>query len=103
MEIKLKLIEKLKKWIIETNIINYDIEIGFDFDDKEIETLRDGKTKKEVYIVSFKTIDNIEYDKKGEIVSLIEGMYCFALFDATTLEMLYIQKKAGYIEVDGSF
>ncbi len=103
MDIQVKIIEKLKLWIINTKVIDYDLDIGFDCEDKELETLRDGKTKKEVYVVSFKTKDYIEYDEKGEIISLMEGMYCFAFFDAETLEMLYIHKKAGYIEVDGSF
>jgi hypothetical protein len=103
MDTKQKVIEKLKKWIKDTNIFEYDEEIGLDCDDKELETLRDGKTKKEVYVVSFKTQDYVEYDTKGEIISLMEGMYCFAYFDAQTLELLYIHKKAGYIEPDGSF
>lgn len=103
MNTKEKIIEKLKKWIKETNVIDYDEEIGIDCDDKELETLRDGKTKKEVYVTSFKTKDYVEYDKKGEISFLIEGMYCFAYFDAETLDLLYIHKKAGYIEPDGSF
>jgi hypothetical protein len=30
-------------------------------------------------------------------------MSCFAYFDAETLELLYVMKKAGYIEVDGSY
>ncbi len=103
MDTKEKIINKLKKWIKETNIIDYDKEIDFDCDDKKLETLRDGKTQKEVYIISFKTQDYVEYDKKGEIISMIEGMYCFAYFDAEKLELLYIHKKAGYIEPDGSF
>ncbi|MDQ8012177.1 MAG: hypothetical protein REI96_07005 [Flavobacterium nitrogenifigens] len=96
-------IENLKIWIKKTNIISYDKDIGLDCDDKELVILRDLKTQKEVYVVSFKTEDQIEYNKKGEIISLFEGMFCFAYFDAETLELLYIMKKAGYIEVDGSY
>ena len=96
-------IENLKIWIKKTNIISYDKDIGLDCDDKELVILRDLKTQKEVYVVSFKSEDQIEYNKKGEIISLFEGMFCFAYFDAETLELLYIMKKAGYIEVDGSY
>ncbi|WP_264524820.1 hypothetical protein [Flavobacterium sp. N502536] len=102
MTIKEQVIENLKSWIEKTNVISYDKDIGLRCRDKEITELRDGKTKKEVYIVSFKTESDIEYDKNGEIISLFEGIYCFAYFDAETLELLYIMKKAGYIEVDGS-
>jgi hypothetical protein len=94
-----QVIENLKKWFNKTNVISYDKDIDLQCWDKE---LRDG-TNKEVYVVSFKTEDKIEYDKNGEIISLFEGMYCFAYFDAETLELLYIMKKAGYIEVDGSY
>ena len=110
MDTKQKIIENLKAWIKKTDVINYDDsfdslgwEKGFKVYDKKLETLRDGKTQKEVYVVSFKTQDYVEYDMKGEITSLMEGMYCFAYFDAQTLELLYIHKKAGYIEPDGSF
>jgi hypothetical protein len=30
-------------------------------------------------------------------------MYCFAYFDAETLELLYIMQKAESIEADGSY
>lgn len=103
MDAKQNIIENLKNWIKQTNVIDYDEEIGIDCDDKKLEKLRDGKTKKEVYIVSFKTNDVVEYDKQGNITSLIEGMYCFAYFDAETSKLLYIHKKAGYIEPDGSY
>ncbi|TDW46561.1 hypothetical protein EV144_106233 [Flavobacterium sp. 270] len=103
MNPKEQLTEKLKNWLEETNVISYDKDIGFRCRDKELRELRDGKTEKEVYIISFNTEDNITYDKNGEIISLFEGMLCFAYFDAETLELLYISKKAGYIEVDGSY
>jgi hypothetical protein len=102
MNPKQQVVESLKKWIAKNNF-SYEKDIDFKCRDKEIKELRDGKTNKEVYVVSFKTEDNIEYDENGEIVSLFEGMYCFAYFDAETLELLYIHKKAGYIEVDGSY
>ena len=97
------ILNKLKDWIKETDIIDYDEEIGLNCWDKELRTLRGGKTQKEVYVISFKTQDIIERDEEGNITSLMEGMYCFAYFDAETLDMLYILKKAGYIEVDGSY
>lgn len=103
MDAKKQVVENLKKWLKTTNVISYDKDIDFKCRDKEIKELRDGKTNKEVYVVSFKTEDTIEYDENGEIVSLFEGMYCFAYFDAETLELLYIHKKAGYIEADGSY
>lgn len=102
MDTKEQVIENLKNWLNKTNVISYDKDIGLKCWDKEFKELRDGKIK-EIYIVSFKTEDKIEYDKNGEIISLFEGMYCFAYFDAETLELLYIHKKAGYIEVDGSY
>ncbi len=96
-------IENLKNWINKTNVISYDEQIGFNCWDKELKELRDGKTK-EVYVISFKTKStNLEYDEDGKVISFFEGMYCFAYFDAKTLELLYISKKAGYIEVDGSY
>ena len=103
MNTKEQVVENLKSWIEKTNIISYDKDIGLRCRDKEIKELRDGKTEKEVYVVSFQTEDKIEYDKNGEIISLFEGMFCFAYFDAESLELLYIMKKAGYIEVDGSY
>ena len=103
MDTKEQIIENLKKWLKTTDVISYDRDIDFRCRDKEIKELRDGKTQKEVYVVSFKTDDIIEYGESGEIVSLFEGMYCFAYFDAETLELLYIMKKAGYIEADGSY
>lgn len=102
MNAKEQVIVNLKRWIEKTNIISYDTDIGLRCRDKELKELRDGKLK-DVYVVSFVTEDKIERDKNGEIISLFEGMYCFAYFDADTLELLYIHKKAGYIEVDGSF
>lgn len=101
MDIKEQIIDKLKSWVEKTNI-SYDKDIGFRCREKELTKLRDGK-EKEIYNVSFQTEDKIEYDKNGKIISLFEGMYCFAYFDAETLELLYIMKKAGYIEVDGSY
>jgi hypothetical protein len=102
MNTKEKIIEKFKKWIAKTNVIDYDTEIGFDCDDKELVILRDSETQKEVYVVSFKTNDKETLDKDGKLDIFIEGMYCFAYYDAETLELLYIHKNAGYIEVDGS-
>lgn len=102
MNPKQQVVESLKRWIAKNNF-SYDKDIGLDCDDKELVILRDLKTQKEVYVVSFKTEDQIEYDKNGEIISLFEGMFCFAYFDAETLELLYIMKKAGYIEADGSY
>ena len=103
MDTKERVIENLKNWLKKTNVISYDKDIGFRCRDKELEELRDGRTKKEVYVVSFKTEDKISYDENGEIDLFFEGMLCFAYFDAETLELLYIHKKAGYIEVDGSY
>lgn len=103
MDIKEAIIVKLKDWIKETDVIDYDEEIGFKCRDKTIEVLRDGKTEKEVYVVSFSTKDVIERDIEGNITSLIEGMSCYAYFNAETLDMLYILKKGGYIEIDGSY
>ncbi|MBE8725796.1 hypothetical protein [Flavobacterium hungaricum] len=103
MTTKEQLIEKLKAWIEKKNIITYEDRIPFNCWDKEVKELRDG-TKKEVYVVSFKTKStNIEYNEKGDVISFFEGMYCFAYFDAETLELLYIKKHIGYIEADGSF
>ncbi len=102
MNPKEQVIENLKVWLEKTNVISYDKDIGFRCREKELKKLRDGK-EKEIYNVSFQTEDQIEYDKNGEIISLFEGMYCFAYFDAETLELLYVMKKAGYIEVDGSY
>jgi hypothetical protein len=114
MEIKEKLIEKLKKWVKETNVIEVDEsdynntllgwKNGYKFNDKKLETLRDGKIKKEVYVITFKTKDVVKYNiKNGEIDIFIEGMSCYAYFDAETLDLMYIHKKAGYIEVDGTY
>jgi len=102
MKAKEQVLKKLKNWFKTTQIISYDKDIGLQFWDKELRELR-GEIKKEVYVISFKTEDKIERNKNGEIISLFEGMYCFAYFDAETLELLYIHKKAGYIEVDGSY
>ena len=111
MEIKKQLINKLREWIKKTNVIEVDEDLnsaklnwenGYSFEDKRLEEIR-GKTKKEVYIISFKTKDVVTYDEKGEIDIFIEGMYCWAYFDAKTLDLMYIHKKTGYIEVDGSF
>lgn len=103
MNTKEQLIEKLKIWIEKTKVISYEDRIPLNCWDKELKELRDGTTK-EVYVVSFKTKStNIEYNEKGEVISFLDGMYCFAHFDAKTLELLYIHKKTGYIEVDGSY
>ncbi|MCV9931975.1 hypothetical protein OIU80_06740 [Flavobacterium sp. LS1R47] len=103
MNAKEQVIENLKNWLNKTSIISYEERIAFNCWDKELKKIRDGKTK-EVYVVSFKTKStNVEYNENGEITSFFEGMYCFAYFDAETLELLYISKKAGYIEVDGSY
>jgi len=111
MEIKKQLIEKLRKWVKETNIIEIDESLnsvklnwknGYSFENKKLERLRDG-TEKEVYIISFKTKDVVRYYENGEIDIFIEGMLCFAYFDAETLDFMYIHKKAGYIEIDGSY
>lgn len=99
---KEQIIQSLNIWIKKTNVITYDKDIGLRCREKELRELRDG-SEKEVYVVSFKTESDIEYNENGEIISLFEGMYCFAYFDAETLELLYISKKAGYIEVDGSY
>jgi hypothetical protein len=99
---KEQIIQSLNIWIKKTNVITYDKDIGLTCREKELRELRDG-SEKEVYVVSFKTESDIEYNENGEIISLFEGMYCFAYFDAETLELLYISKKAGYIEVDGSY
>ncbi|WP_202703923.1 hypothetical protein [Flavobacterium sp. UGB4466] len=103
MNIKEQVIQNLKNWLAKTKVISYDERIPLNCWDKELKDLRNG-TVKEVYIVSFKTKSTtIEYNEKGEVISFFEGMYCFAYFDAETLEFLYIMKKAGYIEVDGSY
>lgn len=103
MNIKEQIIENLKNWINKTNVISYEDRIGFNCWDKELKELRNGETK-EVYVISFKTKStNIEYDENGKIISFFEGMYCFAYFDAETLDLHYISKKAEYIEVDSSY
>ncbi|MFH7017179.1 hypothetical protein [Flavobacterium sp. FlaQc-47] len=102
MNTKEQVIENLKSWFKKTNVLTYDKDIGLNYREKELKGLRDG-SEKEVFIVSFKTESDIEFNENGEITSLFEGMYCFAYFDAETLELLYIMKKAGYIEVDGSY
>ncbi|WP_244299016.1 hypothetical protein [Flavobacterium nitrogenifigens] len=72
MNPKEQIIETLKKWITQTNIISYDDRIGLDCGDKELTELRD-RTTKEVYVVSFKTKStNIEYNEKGEVVSFLK-------------------------------
>lgn len=100
---KKEIIEKLKTWITETKVINYDEEIGLKCKDKENELLRDNKTEKEVYIISFKTKDVEEYDENGQLNMFIEGKYCFAYYDAENLELLYILTSSGYIETDGTY
>lgn len=111
MEVKNELIEKLKKWVKETGIIDIDEsdfnnplgwENGFSFHDKKEEILRDGETKKEVYIVSFKSVDYVEKNENNEIISFLEGAMYFAYFDSETLNPLYIMGKTSYVEVDGS-
>ena len=103
MDIKEKLIEKLKKWIIETDVITLDKDVPVECDEKSTRELRDGSSK-EVYKLSFRTEDVIRYDEKGEIGQFGEGMYCSAYYDAEKLELLYIAKgKPGYIEPDGSY
>ncbi|MFB9079008.1 hypothetical protein ACFFLS_10080 [Flavobacterium procerum] len=103
MTTKEQIIEKLKTWLTTKKVISYEEGIPLNCWNKELKELRDG-SEKEVYVVSFKTKStNIEYNEKGEVISFFEGMYCFAYFDADTLELLYIHKKAGYIEVDGSY
>lgn len=103
MDAKEQVVKTLKKWISKSNVISLEERIPLNCWNKELKKLRDGKTR-EVYIVSFKTKStNIEYDENGKIISFFEGMYCFAYFDAETLELLYISKKDGYIEVDGSY
>jgi hypothetical protein len=103
MNVKERIIENLKNWFNKTNVISYDERIPLNCSDKELKELRDGKAK-EVYVVSFKTKStNLEYNEIGEVISFFEGMYCFAYFDSETLELLYIMKKAGYIEADGSY
>lgn len=103
MNTKEKIVEKLKKWIVETDVIDYNKAIGLECDDKELVILRDSKTKKEVYVVSFKTNDRETFNNKGDLDIFIEGTYCFAYYDAETLDLLYIHKSVGYIEIDGSY
>ncbi|WP_337966797.1 hypothetical protein [uncultured Flavobacterium sp.] len=103
MNPKEQVVENLKVWLEKTNVISYDKDIGLRCREKEIKELRDGKTEKEVYVVSFKTESDIEYNENGEIISLFEGMYCYAYFDAETLELLYVMTKARYLDVDGSY
>ncbi|MBS7233630.1 hypothetical protein KHA90_21685 [Flavobacterium psychroterrae] len=103
MNTKEQIIENLKNWFNKVNVISLEERIPLNCWDKELKELRDGKTK-EIYIVSFKTKStNIEHDENGKITSFFEGMYCFAYFDAETLELMYISKKDGFIEVDGSY
>ncbi|MBF4484357.1 hypothetical protein [Flavobacterium sp. CSZ] len=103
MNTKEQITEKFKNWLKKTKVISFDERIGFNCWDKELTKLRDGKTLKEIYIVSFSTESKVGYDENGEMNFFVDGMLCFAYFDAETLELLYIQKKAGYIEVDGSY
>ncbi len=102
MNSKEQIIENLKDWLKNTNVILYSDNIPFRCSDKELCELRNGK-KKEIYIVTFHTKDYIKYNKNGEIIMLIEGKMCFAHFDAETFELLYIITNTGYIEPDGSY
>lgn len=102
MNIKEQLIAKQKEWFKKTNVIDYDEVNGIKCRDKQIEEVRGGGTK-EVYVVSFRTKDYVEYDEQGAISMFTEGMYCWAYYDAASLELLYILKPHGYIEPDGSY
>lgn len=99
---KEEIIEKVKKNMKTISWLEYDKEIGIKcFDKEEIED-REYK-KREVYIVFFKTVDTITYNKNGEIDIFFEGDYCSCYVDAKTQEILYYSRPHGYIEVDGSY
>ena len=95
-----EIIEKVKKHMQTINLA-HDSDFGIECWDKKMYELRD-ETEREVYKVSFHTPSHIEKDKNGEIISLIEGYYCFCYIDATTGEILYYIKPHGYIEADGT-
>lgn len=101
MNIKEQLIEKTKKWVNEKGIFEIDFYLGIECWDREARKVRGGEMK-QVYVVSFKTNDYVEHNDNGEIISLFEGMYCSAYYDAETLVLLFILKPHGYIEPDGS-
>jgi hypothetical protein len=81
--------------------LEYDQDIEIQCGDKEPLKRRD-ETTKDTYIVSFKTPDHVEYNTNGEIISLIEGYYCFCYVDAESYDILYYHKPHGHIEVDGT-
>lgn len=95
-----EIIQKVKQHM-QSIKLEYDEEIGIDIDYRENQEIREGG-KKEVYVVSFKTPSYIERDKKGEIIELFEGYYCWCYVDAKTYEIMYYMKPHGYIEVDGT-
>lgn len=102
MDIKTSLINKTKKWISEKGILEIDLDSDIECWDKENKEIRGGATK-DVYVVSFRTKDYVEYDEQGAISMFTEGMYCWAYYDAANLKLLYILKPHGYIEPDGTY
>lgn len=97
---KNEIVEKVKKHMNSIKL-EYDEDFSIKCFDKKVSEIRD-ETKKEIYKVSFHTPSHIEKDEKGEIISLIEGYYCFCYVDAETFEILYYIKPHGYIEPDGT-
>jgi len=96
-----QIIEIVKKHMEAINL-DFDHSIGFTCSDKQLKILRDDTTK-EIYTVTFRTPDRgVEYDNEGNLVSLIEGYYCFCKIDASNYKILYYVKPHGYIELDGT-
>ncbi len=97
---KEEIIEKVKKHILSIDL-RYE-EAPIICHDKTLEKLRDHSLR-EVYVVSFKTTDKIKYNAKGEIISLVEGRFCFCYVAADTYEILFYLAEHGYIEPNGNY
>ena len=74
---------------------------GFSVKYLENEKLRGGK-RQNVYEIHFDGKDYVEYNKNGEIVSLIEGQKFGAYLDED-FNLLYVGTNHGYIEPDGTY
>ncbi|SHI41676.1 hypothetical protein [Flavobacterium terrae] len=100
---KEQIIEKVEKNMKTIGWLDYDKKIGIECWDKEEIEDRENK-KREIYRVFFKTPDsNIQYNEKGELISLIEGYYCSCYVDAKNYDILYYSRPHGYIEPDGTY
>ncbi|MEC4004906.1 hypothetical protein OX283_009585 [Flavobacterium sp. SUN052] len=99
---KKQIIEKVKTNMKSIPWLLYDKEIGLKISEREKIEDRNYTTR-EVYVIFFKTIDTITYDKNGEIDIFIEGDYCSCYVDAVSYEILYYSRPHGYIETDGTY